>query len=202
MSINSSPLFFVSMADAVRYYIAFEKGDMKATLDTVLHKEEAGEIRIGMPPLRPGEALTIVDEGTRYLVISLLQISPLTQLSIGQTVFVVTKGIYPDKRIIGVFDNRSAADTLASLCSDGSVYEFELNAVTAKRGDQHYLVTIWSNSDEYYVNQAEYCIGWPDEVHDQGMTFYMWANSEEHAVKIASDRRAARIQPFGQRSTL
>ena len=54
---------FVDWQAAVRYYAPY--GYDRAA---VRRKIEEGEIHLGRPPLKEGERLTIIDEGTRYAI--------------------------------------------------------------------------------------------------------------------------------------
>lgn len=59
--------YFVSFADAMRYYAAY--GPHSGTRDAVTAKLMAGEIALGKPPgLKDGELLVTVDDGARYAV--------------------------------------------------------------------------------------------------------------------------------------
>lgn len=57
--------YFVSHAAAVRYYRATEGKDARSAVERKLAE---GQIHIGKPELKPGEALTVVDNGTRYAI--------------------------------------------------------------------------------------------------------------------------------------
>lgn len=61
--------YFVSFNAAVRYYRPYEPGaDLATSQHQVTHKVAAGEIHIGKPPIKPGQKLTIIDDGTRYAI--------------------------------------------------------------------------------------------------------------------------------------
>lgn len=57
---------FVSRGAAVRYYAAYERNPRQA----VKIKLREGLIHIGRPPLKPGERLGVIDDGTRYQIAS------------------------------------------------------------------------------------------------------------------------------------
>lgn len=56
---------FVSKATAIRYYQPYF---FENTAVAVEQKIAEGEIFIGQPELRPGETLSIIDDGARYAV--------------------------------------------------------------------------------------------------------------------------------------
>lgn len=55
--------YFVSYAMACKYY-ALQGDDRQA----VKRKIKEGEIHIGFPPVRPGDNIVIIDNGTRYAI--------------------------------------------------------------------------------------------------------------------------------------
>ncbi len=61
MTIGTS--YFVSLSAAVRYYKPY--GTDKANVE---QKIAEGEIHIGKPPVKPGEKLFKIDDGTRYAI--------------------------------------------------------------------------------------------------------------------------------------
>jgi len=56
---------FVSRDAAVRYYKPYHYDDTTAA---VARKITEGEIAIGEPLLKPGQTLSIIDNGTRYAI--------------------------------------------------------------------------------------------------------------------------------------
>lgn len=54
---------FVNRLAAIRYYLPYGY-----TAATLARKEEEGEIHFGPPPLKPGERLVVIDDGTRYAI--------------------------------------------------------------------------------------------------------------------------------------
>lgn len=57
--------YFVSHAAAVRYYRATEGKDAAGAVERKLAE---GQIHLGKPDLKPGEVLTVIDNGTRYAI--------------------------------------------------------------------------------------------------------------------------------------
>ena len=55
--------YFVSLIKAEEYYkvYGFSKQDVKRKL-------QEGEIKVGLPPLKQGENLVVIDGGTRYAI--------------------------------------------------------------------------------------------------------------------------------------
>lgn len=58
---------FVSIEAAERYYEPYGYDDVKAT---VQRKLSEGEIYIGKPAVKNGEHATVIDDGTRYAIVS------------------------------------------------------------------------------------------------------------------------------------
>lgn len=56
---------FVSFNTALRYYEPYG-----LTAEDVDRKLAAGEIFLGVPKLKPGETVAIIDEGARYAIIT------------------------------------------------------------------------------------------------------------------------------------
>ena len=56
---------FVSRAAAIKYYSDYGYADEEHAVSRKLYE---GEISIGNPPLKPGETLSIIDNGTRYAI--------------------------------------------------------------------------------------------------------------------------------------
>jgi hypothetical protein len=70
MQIGTS--YFVSRADAVRYYQAYESDPVRA----VEIKLQEGSIHLGRPVLKPGQKLILIDSRTRYAIEDVSQIAP------------------------------------------------------------------------------------------------------------------------------
>jgi hypothetical protein len=62
--------YFVSRTAAIRYY-RYYAGEGEDAPHVVERKIAAGEIHIGMPPLKENEGVRIIDNGTRYAVVPL-----------------------------------------------------------------------------------------------------------------------------------
>ena len=62
--------YFVSRQAAIAYYTPYENNDRSDAIEAVWHKLEEGEIHIGVPHLKTGETLSIIDGGLRYAITS------------------------------------------------------------------------------------------------------------------------------------
>jgi hypothetical protein len=56
--------YFVSRDAAIRYYKRYGEDE-----HGVASKLFNGEIHLGEPPLKPGETLNVIDDGTRYEIV-------------------------------------------------------------------------------------------------------------------------------------
>jgi hypothetical protein len=117
-------------------------------------------------------------------------------------VYIVTHGEYSDYGISAVFDNEEAAGNYAES-TNGRVEIYELNSVSPIPQGMH-IYYLW-----YYEGS-----GWGavttedlDEVGESssgksnpyGYSFktHCFAKSEQHALKIASERKAFMIATYG-----
>ena len=109
-------------------------------------------------------------------------------------IYVVTDGYYSDYQIKGVFDDETLAEQFRLHFGYHSVEEYVLNlsAPQLRAGLQVYEVRMAHDGTVQYVkrcsdppnNTVEF---WGD---DSCMHTEMWAKDEQHAVKIANERRA------------
>jgi hypothetical protein len=60
--------YFVSTELAAQYYRDYDGLD---GYETVRNKLDDGEIHIGKPPIKSGERIVIIDNGTRYAIESM-----------------------------------------------------------------------------------------------------------------------------------
>jgi hypothetical protein len=118
-------------------------------------------------------------------------------------IYLLSKGQYSDRRVIGVFDNikdYKEAERLSGYCNP--VKEMELNAMPCDRPEGLYPFSVVMEKDgkvfdieksSYEYLEKENSIGWDVYTSDDtnfAVSFHMWARDEDHAIKIASDRRA------------
>lgn len=123
-----------------------------------------------------------------------------------KSVFVVTSGSYSDYRIEAVFSSRLLADGFASCFADCQVTEWELDAEQYKiRPDGKILFSVNMGRDG--DGQARKCstdeTESPLEYIESGMigsTHYaaeifgtLYARDEQHAIKIANEKRGQLI---------
>ena len=111
------------------------------------------------------------------------------------TIYVVTSGEYSSYGIEAIFDNKSLAELhLRTLDGDGEIEEYILDPDNPyldkiNNGLECYFVSLYSNGE---VNRC-YTVAMTDEsnhFHFNGFSAYIFAKSKEHAIKIASDKRA------------
>ena len=60
---------FPSIAKARRYYRAYSAGAVDVE-SMVQRKFAEGEIKLGSPQLKPGDRLILIDQGTRYGIVT------------------------------------------------------------------------------------------------------------------------------------
>lgn len=63
MTMTTGTSYFVDKRSAIRYF-AYEN----ATSADIDRKLAEGLIHLGPPPLKPGERLSVIDNGTRYAI--------------------------------------------------------------------------------------------------------------------------------------
>lgn len=108
-------------------------------------------------------------------------------------IYVVTSGCYSDYRIVGVFDNEKLANLAKELEHDSNeveVYSLNPNANEYNQGLRIRSVTIRKDGTVVLVKPRE----WGNQLtkDPEGgyfLTVCMWSRDDEHAVKIANERR-------------
>jgi len=59
--------YFVSFRLACRYYADYEPGISRSELEAVVQRKiDEGQIHIGLPPIKVGQIISRIDNGTRY----------------------------------------------------------------------------------------------------------------------------------------
>ncbi len=119
------------------------------------------------------------------------------------TIYVVTEGSYSDYHIVGVYDNKELAEQFlknideVKKYNDMQIEEYELNQNSdkIKQGLMLYSVQmerdgtgdsfLYSNGDESPLQLNEF---YPKRLYG-----CIWAHNEEHAIKIANEKRAQLI---------
>lgn len=134
-----------------------------------------------------------------------------------QTIYVVTVGSYSDYRIAGVFSTKELAELFAVAINDGEVEEYELdptgpeiragmkyfevemyrdgssnvNDVHPEYGELQDIIglktgysvsSVYEDVNTYKISHYVFC-----------MTAYVVARDEQHAAKIANERRTQSI---------
>lgn len=129
----------------------------------------------------------------------------------GQKVYVVTDGCYSDISVVGVFSTMEAAKSFCDRClSYSSIDEFTLDDEEMTSGLNPYCVemdedgnnavarsTDWSGSDSTFVHPYWRVVRLSNEPLTAQTPVVVVirtcvrARDEEHAIKIANERRAA-----------
>lgn len=117
-----------------------------------------------------------------------------------KTIYVVTEGVYSEYSIIGVFDDKSLAEKMASFsCNDGRVEEYTLNPFAPELSEGLSHFTVWMNRDGSLKYEAHAATPLQEAnpslyIYRTGeMCFSCFARDKEHAVKMANDRRLIEI---------
>lgn len=118
--------------------------------------------------------------------------------------YTASAGNYSDWHILGIFDNKEQAELVQDLhCSDNPIEEWELNKVPAHPpGLVFWTVCMQKDGTTLKVKRISMAWDGPDNVatpchHDHSlgtpipryMEFWHWAKDEQHAVKIANEKR-------------
>jgi len=116
-------------------------------------------------------------------------------------VYIVTSGSYSDYQIDGVFstEERAEAFITATGLYDGRAvrWDVDLDAEKIDRGLVHYKVDMDIEGNVRHMKKStpvcpERAFGrirGYDHKGSQWLEAYIWARNEEHAVKIANERR-------------
>lgn len=118
------------------------------------------------------------------------------------TVYIVTTGSYSDYRINAVFSTPELAQTYIDRCqfdqyAEPGIEEYEVDDVDMEWLNSKlssYIVYIWKNSPD--VAHARVLTGLQAEFESEEEKFYcfmVFAESKEHAAKIAMERRSIQI---------
>ena len=110
-------------------------------------------------------------------------------------IYVVTSGSYSDYSIDGIFDNEKLANQFKKTLTGSRIEEHTLNPDNLyldKINNGLKFYRVWLKSD----GEVEYC--YDDSMADEESYIYSngecyvftFARDEDHAIKIASDKRA------------
>jgi len=118
----------------------------------------------------------------------------------GQTIYIVTKGRYSNYKIVAAFTHREAAKACAALQTGKydharvELHQLDPLPDQADKGRAVWTVEMNTAGD----SKVEHC-WWneidqnPDKRDDGYWVMYIEANDEQHAVKIANERRVQMI---------
>ena len=119
--------------------------------------------------------------------------------------YVVTTGWYSDYRIQAVFSTKEAADKYADLLTAAVVEEYDMDPsyVAPPNGYKGYSLSMKENfsviGEAYVMDSVDFKEGifkvnWqersPRNCYEQTYTFNVLARSQEHAIKICSEKLA------------
>lgn len=114
-------------------------------------------------------------------------------------IYVVTRGNYSDYHIITATVDPTRAEAIRKLY-DGSYEEARVEVFDSDlilpllEGQRRFLISFWANGDVYHsysdmeVDEPNVC-----EFHNGELYVTCFARDLEHAIKIASERRAQYI---------
>ena len=114
-------------------------------------------------------------------------------------VYVVTDGAYSDYRVLCICSTKEKALRAKSLyCAENDIAEYELDQMHEHpEGMFWYCVSMLSSGDGADVRKESIEYTHKDKWRPYGdghlVSFYMWAKDDEHAIKIANERRAILI---------
>ena len=114
-------------------------------------------------------------------------------------VYVIEKGIYSDRHIIGVVESEEEAKNIveAIKCGDYkddsiSYNEYDTRQFSDKR--LRYAVTRYSDSDwEAEFDEYDLWSNYKESIRDYPDHYIIYANSGNQAIKIAQDMRAEEL---------
>lgn len=109
-------------------------------------------------------------------------------------VYLVSTGCYSDYHVLAIFSTREKAQQYWDLCSEpNDIEEFEIDReYNFPPGKKGYLVDFKANGEVKMIMQLDPDDNFSDEVYpDRNGSLFTrcWANSKEHAIKIANERR-------------
>lgn len=106
-------------------------------------------------------------------------------------IYIVTDGEYSSYHIVAVYDesHKETAEAHAKVI-DGELEEWELNApIAISNGRAPYVVTYRHEDNDYHA--MGFPDGWSDnidKIRDGVWLIYVYAESPQHAAKIAMER--------------
>jgi hypothetical protein len=115
-----------------------------------------------------------------------------------EIIYIVTNGSYSDYRIVAVYDNNEMAQQHANSLPDAQVEEYEINqfADKLKQGLFAFEITMQKDGTVIYVHKKGFELDdWDNTPSiycrdgDCQLSYPCYAKSEEHATKIANEKR-------------
>ena len=118
-----------------------------------------------------------------------------------EKVFVVTSGEYSDYSIDAIFSEKEKAEIFIEATNNDRrwnfpiIEEWDLDKINVNKGEKLYFVRMKKDGTvlECYLDSSTYSLveaGF-DTLHN--MFSYQFAKDEQHAIKIANERRAKLI---------
>ena len=107
-------------------------------------------------------------------------------------VYVVTRGWYSDYSIEAVFSSEKKAQLLVNILDDARIETYEIDSVEIKEGHRCYIVRMKKDGtvvDVYQSRTSIDDIAVSFDLH-KNLWSFQFAKDEEHAIKIANERRA------------
>ena len=113
--------------------------------------------------------------------------------------YLVAAGEYSDYHLCGIYSTLDKAEYAKKLYDANEIEEYTLDEIPAHpKGMLLYSVAMKPDGNDSRVYQrdaseAEDAYEWKSYGKSERFEFQMWARDEEHAIKIANERRAQLI---------
>ena len=112
-------------------------------------------------------------------------------------VYVIEKGMYSDRHIVGVVESEEEAKKICNVISTHP----EEDWVEYTEYDTHQFVTsrlryhVYDYGDEWEANYDDYDLlaMYKDNSEEYGGSYVIYANSPQQAIKIAQDMKAEKL---------
>lgn len=115
-------------------------------------------------------------------------------------IYILTSGGYSDYRVEGVFSTEEKALYAKRLLMADEIDEWEVDEIPEHPiGLLRYWVRMNADGNQVYSGQDGNFSkpDWEPGRFDKYVVFHMWASDEQHAIKIANERRIA-LKASGQ----
>jgi len=108
-------------------------------------------------------------------------------------IYIVTGGAYNDCEVCAAFSTREAAEAFLPVCADDSEDEQVLEVLVDNPFPLGFQWKVWLHADgtPWCVSRGPYSPHHGDEPqdHEGNFLFYVFAETEEEAVKAANEKR-------------